>query len=74
MSKDHPVVTALHQAKVNHETLVIGGKTFTPNNIADFIGHYTAMHNALGVAKDLCANVNSRQHLVDNFGLMVDAI
>lgn len=78
MSNDHQVITNLKHAFHNRETVQIGGGSFTPNQIAEFLGHYRAMQNALEAARLLCANIGNggvgMQTLADNFGILDDAI
>jgi hypothetical protein len=65
MSYTHPMIANLKHAAWNKE-------------VADFLGHYQAMKDALEAAKLLAANIErggvGSQTLVDNFHLCVDKV
>jgi hypothetical protein len=78
MSNTHTMIANLKHAAWNKETVSIGGGTFDHKEVADFLGHYRAMQDALEAARLLCANLDNggvgSATLVDNFRLQDDKV
>lgn len=72
------IIANLKKAAFDRETLTIGGGIFNHKEIADFLGHYRSMQDALEAARLLCANLQNggvgSNTLVDNFQIQVDKI
>lgn len=78
MSNTHPIIANIKHAVWNKEVAHIGGGSFNEKELADFLGHYRAMQDALEAARLLCANLDNggvgSATLVDNFRLQDDKI
>jgi hypothetical protein len=72
------IIANLKHAVWNKESVKIGGGTFDHKELADFLGHYRSMQDALEAARLLCANLQNggvgSETLVDNFQILDEKI
>ena len=78
MNHDHTIIANIKHAIRSKEPALIGGGSFDHKELADFLGHYRSMQDALGAARLLCANLDNggvgSATLRDNFRLQDDKI
>lgn len=72
-SNDHSIIANIKHAIHNKESVSIGGGVFDHKELADFLGHYRSMQDALEAARLLCANLQhggvGHMTLVENFDI-----